>query len=314
MRFALPSLPPSLALMPLRLFLGATFVYAGIHKLADPGFLQEGAPTYVGSQLEAFADGTPGGVVLRTLALPIPEIAGVGIALAEIAIGFLVVVGLLSRTAAVAGFALSVLLFLTATWKTRPYFLGSDIVFTFAWLPLVLAGTAGQPALDQLGRRGLTLVRGRRRRPPTLRLSGDLTRRALLGQAAALVGLATAGIAAGAVVARGAGPRLPSSAQPAAGVRIGSADDLLPGGAVRYRDPADGSPNVALRGADGTLMAFSALCTHAGCEVVHRAGALRCPCHGAVFDAATGAVQSGPAPTPLPRRRVVERAGQIYAL
>ena len=31
---------PGLALFPLRLFLGGTFVYAGIQKLSDPGFLQ----------------------------------------------------------------------------------------------------------------------------------------------------------------------------------------------------------------------------------------------------------------------------------
>jgi thiosulfate dehydrogenase [quinone] large subunit len=31
-----------LALFPLRVFLGVTFVYAGIQKLSDPGFLHPG--------------------------------------------------------------------------------------------------------------------------------------------------------------------------------------------------------------------------------------------------------------------------------
>jgi thiosulfate dehydrogenase [quinone] large subunit len=158
----LPALPPALALLPLRLFLGGTFVYAGIQKLTDPGFLTEGAPTYIGSQLEAFADGTPGGFLLRALALPIPEVAGVGVALFEIAVGLLAVFGLLTRVAALAGLLLSTLLFLTASWKTRPYFLGPDLVFAVAWLPFVLAGSAGQPALEHV-----TLRRPRveRRRP-----------------------------------------------------------------------------------------------------------------------------------------------------
>ena len=52
---------PAMALFPLRLFLGVTFVYAGIQKLSDPGFLHAGAPTYIGTQLHGFAAGTPGG-------------------------------------------------------------------------------------------------------------------------------------------------------------------------------------------------------------------------------------------------------------
>src|SRR3954453_20156824 len=91
---------PGIALVPLRLFLGATFVYAGIQKLSDPGFLHPGAPTYIGTQLHGFANGTPGGFLLRAFALPQPQVAGVGVALLEIAIGLLVTAGLLTRIAA----------------------------------------------------------------------------------------------------------------------------------------------------------------------------------------------------------------------
>ena len=45
---------------------------------------------------------------------------------------------------------LNLILFLTASWHTTPYFLGPDLVFAFAWLPFVLAGAAGQPALDNV--------------------------------------------------------------------------------------------------------------------------------------------------------------------
>ena len=61
-----------MALLPLRLFLGVTFVYAGWQKLSDPGFLTPGSATYIGTQLHAFASGTPGGFLLRWFALPFP--------------------------------------------------------------------------------------------------------------------------------------------------------------------------------------------------------------------------------------------------
>src|SRR5919199_943385 len=122
-------MPPGLALVPLRLFLGATFVYAGVYKLSDAGFLHRGADTYIGDQLRGFASGTPGGPLLDALAVPHPVVAGVGVAMGEIAIGLLAVFGRFTRVCAACGLALSVLLFLTASWHTRPYFLGSDIVF-----------------------------------------------------------------------------------------------------------------------------------------------------------------------------------------
>ena len=171
---------PALALLPLRLFLGVTFVYAGIQKLSDPGFLHAGAPTYIGTQLHGFAAGTPGGFVLRTFALPHPELAGVGVAVTEILIGLLATAGLFTRIAAAGGMALNFLLFLTASWHTTPYFLGPDLVFTFAWLPLVLAGAEGQPALDNLVASGSeALARRTRLNPEAAPLEPTTTRRVL---------------------------------------------------------------------------------------------------------------------------------------
>jgi len=54
-----------MGLLPLRAFLGITFVYAGLQKLSDPGFLHKGSGTYVGTQLHDFTHGTPGGFLLR---------------------------------------------------------------------------------------------------------------------------------------------------------------------------------------------------------------------------------------------------------
>jgi thiosulfate dehydrogenase [quinone] large subunit len=301
---ALRAIPPARALLPLRAFLGATYVYAGVQKLSDPGFLQPGAPTYIGTQLRGFADGTPGGWLLSTFALPHPEVAGVAVALTEILVGLLVLVGLATRAAAAAGLGLNLVLFLTASWKTSPYFLGSDIVFVFAWLPFVLGGSAGQPALE-------------RRATPA-----GMTRRQALGAGYAAV--AGAGVLLGglAAVLKGRAPAThrtgardpgPGGLPPGA-VRVAASKQLPAGTSTLYRDPADGLPDIVVRQPSGSLTACSAVCTHAGCQVDYSDGRLHCPCHGSVFDSRTGAVRHGPATQPLARKRVIERDGGVYAL
>lgn len=67
-------------------------------------------------------------------------------AILEIAIGLCAFSDLLTRWAAAAAMALNLLLFVTASWHTSPYFLGPDIVFTFSWLPFVLAGARANDA------------------------------------------------------------------------------------------------------------------------------------------------------------------------
>jgi thiosulfate dehydrogenase (quinone) large subunit len=331
---------PAMALLPLRLFLGVTFVYAGIQKLSDPGFLHEGAPTYIGTQLHGFAAGTPGGFILRTFALPHPLLAGVGVAITEILVGLLVTAGLYTRIAAAVGLSLNLLLFLTASWHTTPYFLGPDLVFSFAWLPIVLAGAEGQPALDNVVQRSsAALARRTSLRPP----EGPppepaTTRRVLLaefaGMAVAVAGIsalakgtysaarslggtsgrhpsgAGAGSGSGSgSAAGGAGSKLPPGA-----VRLGPGNRLPAGQAATYSDPSDGSPDILIRDEEGALKAFSAVCTHAGCTVGYEGGTIICPCHGGEYSAETGEVIAGPPPTGLAPKRVVESGGQIYAV
>ena len=281
-----------------------------MQKLADPGFLLEGSSTYIGSQLEGFSDGTPAGWVLKTFALPIPEVSGVGVALTEIAIGLLTLAGRFTRSAAAAGLGLNLLLFLTATWRTRPYFMGSDIVFVFAWLPLVLAGPAGQPALDHRPARAIRLRR-RGRLPVPVRVYGGpaLTRRAVVAQALGFTGALTALLAGLGVLVRGA-PRPVASAAAGTGEPIAASADLAPGESLRFTSP-DGIAGLLVRDGDGTLAALGAVCTHAGCDVVWRAGELLCPCHDSTFDLRSGAPLSGPAAVPLPVLPVRESGGRI---
>lgn len=70
------------------------------------------------------------------------------------------------------------------------------------------------------------------------------------------------------------------------------------GGAVSAKG-ADGKPLVVSQPTAGTVKAFSAKCTHQGCTVAPAGKTFQCPCHGSVFDAATGKNVSGPAPSPL---------------
>jgi thiosulfate dehydrogenase [quinone] large subunit len=337
-----------MALLPLRLFLGVTFVYAGIQKLSDPGFLHAGAPTYIGTQLHGFAGGTPGGFILRAFALPHPELAGIGVALTEILIGLLVTAGLFTRVAAAGGLALNFLLFLTASWHTTPYFLGPDLVFSFAWLPLVLAGAEGQPALDNLTEsRSRAIARRARLHPDAGGAAPEptATRRALLAELAGAT-VAIAGIAAlakgsytaartlsggspgsggssgGATQSAGGGGGASGSSSgsgggsslPRGAVKLGPGSRLPSGQAATYGDPTDGSPDILIRDEEGNLKAFSAVCTHAGCTVGYEGGVIVCPCHGGEYSAETGEVIAGPPPSGLAPKRVVESGGQIYAV
>ena len=62
----------------------------------------------------------------------------------------------------------------------------------------------------------------------------------------------------------------------------------------------------------GEFKAFSAICTHKGCTVAGVAnGTISCPCHGSKYDAATGQVTGGPAPSPLPPKTVTVKDGSI---
>lgn len=136
--------------LPLRLFLGITFVYAGIQKFTDPQFFHRSTPGYIGNLIIAFAHNSPIRALLIHVALPHAVFFGFLIAFGEIAIGLGTLVGLLARPAAFFGLLLSLTFFFSASWHVYPYFYGSDIVFVFAWLTLLLHGPryTGLPIAD----------------------------------------------------------------------------------------------------------------------------------------------------------------------
>jgi thiosulfate dehydrogenase (quinone) large subunit len=151
------------ALLPLRAFLGFTFCFAGLQKLANPAFFKASNPASIQAQMAGAARRSP----IHALITPLSHHAaliGAVIALGEIAVGVGALLGLLTRIAAVGGLLLSLNLFLAVSFHTNPYYTGSDIVFVFAWMPLIVAG-GGQLSLDALT---TNLIAARHLRPTQL--------------------------------------------------------------------------------------------------------------------------------------------------
>jgi thiosulfate dehydrogenase [quinone] large subunit len=128
------------ALLPLRIFLGVTFVYAGLDKLTSDTFFTDSAN---GSLLQILHGAHDSAAIpaMVDLALKAPHGFGYAIALGETAVGLGILAGLLGRVAALGGALISLSLWLTVSWSTTPYYYGNDLAYLMAWLPLVLAGT-----------------------------------------------------------------------------------------------------------------------------------------------------------------------------
>jgi thiosulfate dehydrogenase [quinone] large subunit len=321
------------AILPLRLFLGVTFLYAGLQKISDPGFLTPGAPTYIGTQLTAFAIHSPIALLINTFALPAPQLTGMAVIVTELAIGAATVLGLWTRWAAAAGALVNFVLFLTASWTIQPYFLGSDSIYAVAWITIALTGDLGVMTVQRQLLAGLGFGPGAVR-PARF----DPARRRMLLQAG---GAAVALVWALSVIPRlknapaasatptpspdqspspaatptaGATPS-PSPSPTPTGTKIGSVADLQSQGSLPFQDPRTGDPGLAVQVSGGKVVAFDAVCTHAGCTVSYDTGQklFVCPCHGAEFDPANNAaVVAGPAPTPLSGIGVTVSAGDVY--
>ncbi|MEU6403510.1 DoxX family protein [Streptomyces sp. NPDC046985] len=127
-------------LLPLRVFLGVTFLYAGLDKLTDSAFMKASGSGSIGDTMRSVRDSSaiP---ALVDLALKNPVGFGYAMALGELAVGLGVLVGLLGRLAALGGALISLSLWLTVSWSVTPYYFGNDLAYLMAWLPLALAGT-----------------------------------------------------------------------------------------------------------------------------------------------------------------------------
>jgi thiosulfate dehydrogenase [quinone] large subunit len=335
-------------LLPLRLFLGVTMVYAGFLKLSDRAYLDPTAPAGVARQMALAQTHSPISGLVGVTAQH-ATLFGLLIALGELAVGLGVLLGFWTRLSAFGGMLLALSFFLTVSWTTRPYFFGSDIVFLFAFSPLAIAGDGGVlswgAAIRRSVRRDAGLPAEPSGRPEPAQAVATADRRALLQTSAAALGAGLLTVL-GATVARafskgapaaapvtppapGGGPGSspqatarptpssqpqPSASKPPGGILLGPASAVTVGSAANFTDPRTGQPGIIVQPKAGTFLAYSAVCTHQGCTVGFNGGQFACPCHGATFSAASGAVTGGPAPAPLARINVVEAGGKIYAV
>jgi nitrite reductase/ring-hydroxylating ferredoxin subunit/uncharacterized membrane protein YphA (DoxX/SURF4 family) len=266
----------------MRLWLGATWIYAGWDKASDPGFLTSGSPTFIGTQLAAYAQNSPIDFLLNKLIDHATQV-GILVMVAEFAIGFATLLWIAPTWAAFGGFLTSLFLWLSSTWNIQPYFLASNSVYTVFWLSyfLFLYGSRRKSNIS-LDRRGF------------IRISS---------------------IAALTVGAVGLGRLFPKSA--ATTVSAGPVqiieDASLAVGKIHNFTSKSGSPAVLFKSKTG-VYAYSAVCTHEGCTVQYNSASknLQCACHGAVFDPGKdGTVVTGPTNKPLPKIKVAVEGAWI---
>ena len=334
---------PAVVLLPLRVFLGVTFLFAGLQKLANPNFFRAASPISIHAQLVAAGRTSPIKGLLHHL-VSASTLLGLVIALAEVAIGLGVLAGVMTRVAAVGGMLLAFGLFLTISFHSSPYYTGADIVFVFAFTPLLIAGDGRFTAVA-----GVRWVAQRYQAHSLDVLAVDEERRRLVVTGAlGAVGLVLAGLAAGLGRLAGgtkpprSGPNLsaggststtvksspsstatPSPGTTAAtppggspkGTKIGPASDVPVGGSASFQDPGSGDPAIVIQAAAGHFVAFDAVCPHAGCTVGYSSSEklIVCPCHASVFNPASGAVEQGPAASGLRTIAISEGSdGQLY--
>ncbi len=142
------SLLSSNLLLPLRIFMGVTFVYAGIQHLTDPAYFDPTKPGYIGHLVSQYAVGSPIHDFLLGVVAPSAVTFGYLVAVGESLIGIAILVGFLFRLASFAGLLLNLTFFLSATWNAFPFYFGSDIVFAICWLTLLLTGPQWGLSID----------------------------------------------------------------------------------------------------------------------------------------------------------------------
>jgi thiosulfate dehydrogenase [quinone] large subunit len=291
--------------------------------------------------------GSPLSWLLTNLAIPHATFFGALIALGELWVGLATFAGLLTRIAALGGLALSLTFYLTSSWTIHPYFLGPDLPYALGWLTLLLAGPSalsldayffgaardarkGRPEPDMrlrhaapAGGRPSAVMPFLPRRSflhgigavATLLVSGGL----IGGVARLLTPTRVAGDSATPLTAGiGANAGGGGKGTPAGGVLIGSVKTLPINSARSFTDPHTGDPAMLIHLNNGRFVAYSAVCTHAGCTVAYDSARaeLVCPCHGSIYDPRHGAqVVAGPAPRPLPPVPVrVDTQGNAYTV
>jgi thiosulfate dehydrogenase [quinone] large subunit len=196
---------PGATLLVLRAFLGVTFTFAGLQKLANPSFFRATAPGSFQQQLRGSILTSPLHHLL-TPALHVSTPVALVISFGEVAVGLGTLMGLFSRIAAIGGVLLSLSFFLTVSFNDNPYYYGPDIVFLFAWTPFVLSAP-GAWSLDAVfarrsERAQVPLEPSTQRGEPTAgQRAAEIERRVFLQKATAAGVIGAAALVTGGLVA-----------------------------------------------------------------------------------------------------------------
>jgi thiosulfate dehydrogenase [quinone] large subunit len=326
-------------LLPLRAFLGVTFIYAGLSKILDPNYLDPASPLGVHTQMLHAATTSPiGGLV--SLTADHATLTGLLIAFGELAVGLGAVLGLLTRLAALGGMLLALSFFLTVSWTTTPYYYGADIVFALAWTPLLIAGDGGLFSLTASLRARVRTSMSLAPQPTareTVLVGNEVERRTVLRSATVAGAVGAVAVVGGSLLAfarrssasqaattprptatpslAAGGAASPSatagaSASPVAAANVIAQASSVPVGSAKSFTGPGGAPAYLLHPDANTFVAFDATCTHQGCPVSYVGPGFQCPCHGASYDQ-NGQVTGGPAPAPLAKIAVKVTNGQV---
>ena len=332
------------ALLPLRLFLGFTFLYAGLLKLTDANYLDPKSSSSVQAQMLNAIRHSPISWFVSH-AFEHATLFGLAIAIGEVAAGLSLLLGLWTRLGALGGLLLSLSFFLTVSFSTSPYFYGPDIVFLFACIPLLLAGDGGVWSLGASIKAAVYRDAKLPNKPIDQIAPADIAavdRRVLLrtGGVAAIAGIIALAIGAVGRVLGGnsssstaSGTATPSatakptatasasasatatgkSTLPAGATKVATTGDVKVGTAFAFNAP-DGTQAYLVQPAAGQYLAYSRVCTHQGCIVDFAGSEFDCPCHGAQFAVDTGDVIAGPAPSPLPKFQVITSGNDLHVV
>ncbi len=305
------------ALVPLRAFLAFVFVYGGISKIADNRFLDASSPLSMHASVVAVRDLSPIGGLLG----PVEAHSfafGVLMAAGEMAVGLGMLLGLFTRIAAIGGIGLALSLWLTVSWGAQPWFTSADLVYLFAFTPLLIAGAGGVLSADAW------LAHRRAARPGVIE---DRTRRVVLAAGAVVAGAAilngsallrrsghqkstagggtepTAPSSSAAARSSGSAPASSSTASSSkapSGPVLTAAADVPIGGAHKVTNSNVADTVWVTQLQSGQFKALDGTCPHQGCAVdfVSASEGFVCPCHQSHFDA-TGKVLTGPASSDL---------------
>jgi len=115
--------------------------------------------------------------------------------------------------------------------------------------------------------------------------------------------------ASGGTGGKGGEPKKGSASPKVSGTVLGTASEIPVGGGKIFT----AARVVVTQPVRGQYNGFSAVCTHVGCILSEVAdGTIDCPCHGSEFKITNGAVVTGPAPSPLPKKQIKVVDGQVF--